>query len=1113
MTPRDSSLDEDPSWYKNAVIYEVHVRSFYDGNADGVGDFQGILEKLDYIEDLGATAIWLLPFYPSPLKDDGYDITDYFNIHSDYGDLKTFRRFLREAHKRGIRIIIEMVLNHTSDKHPWFQKARSSRPGSVWRDYYVWSDTTDRYSDARIIFEDFETSNWTRDPIAKTYYWHRFYSHQPDLNFDSEHVQKAMMRVVDFWLSLGVDGIRLDAVPYLYEREGTNCENLPETHAFLKTLRAHVDSKYKNRMLLAEANQWPEDAAAYFGDGDECHMAFHFPLMPRMFMAVEMEDRFPISDILDQTPKIPAACQWALFLRNHDELTLEMVTDEERDYMYRVYAKDPRAKINLGIRRRLAPLLRNNRRKIELMFMLLFSLPGTPVIYYGDEIGMGDNYYLGDRNGVRTPMQWNPDINAGFSIANPQELYLPVVIDPQYNYEAVNVSNQERDPSSILWWIKQTIALRKKLKAFGNGDLKVLLPGNSKIMAFIRSYKDETVLIIANLSRYPQQAEIDLADWVGFTPEEVLSKNRFRTIERDPYSITLGPHGYYWFLLVQEKAPTCLPIEAELPLITARNWEGLINELNLGKLEEILPGYLGCMGWSVGSGRAIQKARILESLPLSDVSSSYLHIVRLDYAEGLPDLFLLPLSFSSADEAHRLREKYPQSLIAMIHIGSKEGLMYDWVYDGQFRENFLSMILHRRRVKGSHGNLVFNPRKAVRELTEVKGLSSEILKISRNTTCIQFQNRFFLKLYRLPGEEADHELEVSRFLTKHGFANIPAFEAGIEYRRPKSEPLSIGLLQEFVQSESDALNYTMDEAGRFFERLLSRKEEAEKPPAIPESLLGIDAESIPTLVQELLGGVHLEMVQLLGKRTAEMHSTLASSNEANFAPVYFTTIYQRSMYQSMRNSASRTLQSLNRRLNMLPEEARGDALTILASEKKIMSLLRKVTERRLSGTRIRVHGDYNLAQLLYTGKDFFLFGFEGGPEQTMEECKLKRSPILDLANMIVSFYQAAYDALQKHASMRKEDIPLLEPWENLWFMYVSGVFLSSYLKTAADASFLPSDRTEIEILLYVFLLDRSIRMLGTSLEETESPATSIKGVLSFMQSAERELASIIIKKG
>ncbi|HEX2769143.1 MAG TPA: maltose alpha-D-glucosyltransferase, partial [Geobacteraceae bacterium] len=467
MRHEDSILEDNPGWYRDAIIYQVHIKAFADSDADGVGDFRGLIGKLDYLQQLGITAVWLLPFYPSPQRDDGYDIADYYNVNPIYNTLREFKQFLRAAHRRGIRVITELVLNHTSDQHPWFQRARRAKPGSVYRDFYVWSDTTERFREARIIFKDFEKSNWTWDPLAKAYYWHRFYYHQPDLNFDNPKVQSEMLRVIDFWMRMGVDGVRLDAVPYLFEREGTNCENLPETHAFLKRLRSHLDSSFKNRMLLSEANQWPEDAAAYFGDGDESNMAFHFPLMPRMFMAIEMEERFPIVDILDQTPAIPDGCQWAIFLRNHDELTLEMVTDEERDYMYRVYASDPQARINLGIRRRLAPLMENNLRKIELMNIMLFSLPGTPIIYYGDEIGMGDNYYLGDRNGVRTPMQWNPDRNAGFSKASPQKLFLPVILEPEYHYESINVENQDRNPSSLLWWMRRTIAMRKRFKAFG----------------------------------------------------------------------------------------------------------------------------------------------------------------------------------------------------------------------------------------------------------------------------------------------------------------------------------------------------------------------------------------------------------------------------------------------------------------------------------------------------------------------------------------------------------------------------------------------------------------------------------------------------------------------
>lgn len=608
MPKRESYFEDDPLWYKDAVIYELHVKTFFDSADNGVGDFRGLIKKLDYLEGLGVNAIWLLPFYPSPLKDDGYDIANYFSVHQDYGTMRDFKDFLREAHNRGIRVITEIVLNHTSDQHPWFQKSRQAKKGSVWRDFYVWSDSLEKYKDTRIIFKDFETSNWSWDPVAKAYYWHRFYSHQPDLNYDNEHVQKAVTKVIDEWLELGVDGLRLDAVPYLYEREGTNCGNLPETHVFLKKLRAHVDARYKDKIFLAEANQWPEDAVAYFANGDECNMAFHFPLMPRMFMGIWMEDTFPIIDIFEQTPAIPFNCQWALFLRNHDELTLEMVTDEERDYMYRIYAKDPSARINLGIRRRLSPLLRNSIKKIEIMNVLLFSLPGTPIIYYGDEIGMGDNYYLGDRNGVRTPMQWSADRNAGFSRANPQKLYLPIIIDPEYHYEAVNVENQERNNASLLWWMKRVIGMRKRFKAFGRGSIEFLSTDNSKVLAFIRQYEDETLLVLANLSRFAQVVQLDLSRFSGYTPEEVFSRNKFPLIKEAPYVFTLSTYDYFWFLLQKEEEGILMgDILGSIPHMTVRRgWETVFQRKAKEKLEEeVLPSYLAGCRWFGGKGRKI----------------------------------------------------------------------------------------------------------------------------------------------------------------------------------------------------------------------------------------------------------------------------------------------------------------------------------------------------------------------------------------------------------------------------------------------------------------------------------------------------------------------------
>src|SRR2546425_5698316 len=644
-------LDDNPQWYKDAVIYEVHVRAFCDGNSDGIGDFPGLTEKLDFLQDLGVTALWLLPFYPSPLKDDGYDIADYTNIHPDYGTLQDFRLFLREAHRYGIRVITELVINHTSDQHPWFQRAREAPPGSSARNFYVWSDTQDKYQEARIIFKDFELSNWSLDPVAKAYYWHRFYSHQPDLNFDNPEVHKALFDAVDFWLGMGVDGLRLDAVPYLYEREGTNCENLAETHAFLKALRQHVDKKYRNRMLLAEANQWPEDAVPYFGSGDECHMAFHFPVMPRLFMAVHMEDRFPIIDILDQTPAIPENCQWALFLRNHDELTLEMVTDEDRDYMYKVYANDPRARLNLGIRRRLAPLLDNHRAKIELMNGLLFSLPGTPVIYYGDEIGMGDNIYLGDRNGVRTPMQWSGERNAGFSKANPQRLYLPVIIDPQFHYESINVETQQNNPHSLLWWMKRLIALRKRYRAFGRGTISFLYPNNRKVLAFIRRHGGGQLLGVANLSRFVQYVELDLSAFKGMVAVELFGRTPFPPIGDLPYLLTLGPHSFYWFALERPRTEAAVAggmDEPRPPRLQVKGpWQNVFEGEAGAALGAALPALLRARRWFGGKALDIKAATITATIPFEhQAGPARFAFIRVDYVQGAPETYVWPLAFA-----------------------------------------------------------------------------------------------------------------------------------------------------------------------------------------------------------------------------------------------------------------------------------------------------------------------------------------------------------------------------------------------------------------------------------------------------------------------------------
>jgi len=1125
-------LKNDPLWYKDAIIYELHVKTFFDSNGDGIGDFRGLTEKLDYIEDLGITAIWLLPFYPSPLRDDGYDIADYFNVHPDYGTLKDFKEFLREAHRRGLRVITELIVNHTSDQHTWFRRSRQAKLGSHWRNFYVWNDTPDRYKDARIIFKDFETSNWAWDPVAKAYYWHRFYSHQPDLNYDNPQVKKAVSRVLDFWFGMGVDGLRLDAVPYLFEREGTNCENLPETYTFLKELRAHIDKKLENRMLLAEANQWPEDAAAYFGDGDICHMAFHFPLMPRIFIGLQMEDRFPILDILEQTPFIPFPCQWALFLRNHDELTLEMVTDEERDYMYRVYARDPRARINLGIRRRLAPLMDNNRKRIELMNMLLLSLPGTPVIYYGDEIGMGDNYYLGDRNGVRTPMQWSPDRNAGFSKANPQKLYLPIIIDSEYHYEALNVENQQRNPSSLLWWMKRVIALRKRFKSFGRGTLEFLLPDNAKILAFIRKFEEESILVVVNLSRYFQVVEMDLSKYAGCVPEEVASQNRFPVIKESPYVMTLGPHNYLWLLLRKEEEVISIGGERALPeLRTSGNWNRVLEGETLKEFEdEILPNYIKGCRWFGGKGKTIRKVNLVEKIPITkDSDLSHVLLLSVGYTEGTRDLYFLPVSFAltrkgeeSPEEfiveglkvrldydwltikAKLIMEEFPQSIIARLYVGEDEGILYDAAYDSKFRESLLSIISRRKRVKGDKGELVGLQGKRLRELQNGREFPfvSQVLKAEQSNTSILYEDKFYLKLFRNLKEGMNPDREITQFLTeKTYFPFIPPFSGTMEYRRLGSEPISIGLLQGFIQCQGDAWVYTLDALGRYFEQVLSRIKEIQKVPIEVVSLFDTNHASIPPLLRELTEGHYLEMVALLGKRTGEMHLALSSSfGEQDFEPESFSMLYQRSVYQSMRGLTRQVFQLLKKNLRTLPKEVAEKGEVVLTLEDRILDQLKGILQKKFSAMKIRIHGDYHLGQVLFTGKDFVIIDFEGEPARSLSERRIKRSPLRDIAGMIRSFHYATHFALFKEASIRPEDIPVLEPWADLWYRYISGAFLRSYLDTTGKAPFIPEEREEFETMLRAFLLDKAIYELGYELNNRpEWVIIPLKGIKDLLE--------------
>lgn len=1104
MSHSEAKSQEDSLWYKDAIIYEVHVKSFFDSSGDGIGDFRGLIEKLNYLESLGITAIWLLPFYPSPLKDDGYDISDYFEIHPNYGTLNDFKEFLREAHKRGIRVIIELILNHTSDQHLWFQRSRRAKPGSPWRDFYVWSETQEKYKEARIIFKDFENSNWAWDPVAKAYYWHRFYSHQPDLNYDNPRVHEAIFRVIDFWLEMGVDGLRLDAIPYLYEREGTNCENLPETFEFLEKLRTHIDSKFKNRILLAEANQWPEDAVAYFGEGNRCHMAFHFPLMPRFFMAVQMEDRFPIIDIIDQTPLIPESCQWTLFLRNHDELTLEMVTDEERDYMFRIYASDPKARINLGIRRRLAPLLDNDRRKIELMNVLLFSFPGTPIVYYGDEIGMGDNYYLGDRNGVRTPMQWSPDRNAGFSKANPQKLHLPVIIDPEYHYEAVNVENQERNLHSLLWWMKRLIIIRKRFKAFSRGSLEFLYPNNPKILAFIRKYQGEDILVVVNLSRVAQAVELNLSSYVGFVPEDVFSKNKFPIIRETPYVLTLGPYGFYWFLLRKKEKIVSVSQEWVVPKLTVeKSWETLLEGRMKDKLEEILLNYLRNCYWFGGKTLTVQEINILKDIPIPEESTSvHLLIFEVSYTEESPETYLLPISFASKDKAKKIIKEFPHSVIAHLQIDGEEGILYDGVYNEEFRKILFLIISRKKRVKGEWGELVGYTGKMLRRFDKGDSLTSRVLEGELGNTPVTYDEELFLKLYRKLEKGENPEVEIIRVLTeKNRFAHAPRFAGFIEYRSPCGEPMVIGLLEEYVPNEGTFWKKSSDILGQYFENVLSKKTEIQIP-QIPSFPSEIDLSNVPPLFRELVGGFYLEMINLLGKRTGELHLTLSShTEEPKFAPEPFSTLYQRSVYQSIRNQVRKVMRSLDINMQKLPEKIQKEAEEIRSSEKIILEILKKIFQKKMSAMKIRIHDEYNLSEVLYTGKDFIIIDFEGNPTRSPGERRLKRSPLRDVASMIRSFRHVAYSTLLQHASLRPEDIPILEPWVEIWYHYISGVFLRSYLNTVEKAIFVPKEREERENLLKAFILEKEAYELGWELSNSpELVIIPIRGIKQILKS-------------
>ncbi len=1075
-----TGLPPDPRWYQDAIIYEVHVRAFLDSDGNGIGDFRGLTARLDYLRDLGVTAIWVLPFYPSPGKDDGYDISDYTTVNPDYGTLADVRTFIRQAHRRGLRVITELVCNHTSDQHPWFQRARRAAPGSPNRDFYVWSDTPDRYGDARIIFKDFETSNWTWDPVAGAYYWHRFYSHQPDLNFDNPRVHDAIFRAMDHWLDLGVDGLRLDAVPYLYEREGTNCENLPETHRFLKDVRAHVDARYADRMLLAEANQWPEDAVPYFGDGDECQMAFHFPVMPRMFMGLRMEDRFPIVDILAQTPPIPESSQWALFLRNHDELTLEMVTDEERDYMYRVYADDPQARINLGIRRRLAPLLGNNRRRIELMNGLLFSLPGTPVVYYGDEIGMGDNVYLGDRNGVRTPMQWSPDRNAGFSTTNRQRMFLPVITDPEYHYEAVNVDAQQANPHALLWWMRRLIALRKRHQAFGRGTIEFLHPENRKILAFVRQYEDETLLVVANLSRFSHWTHLDLARFDGRVPVELFGSVEFPRIGREPWLTSLGPHSFLWFKLASDPTSASIGTAAAegLPELA---WTGdvasLLDAARAPATTAVLLRWMRARRWFRGKARHEKAVDLVDAIPIPDgPRRATIALLQVTYTDGEPDLYSVPLVARDETEVERLVAEAPQAAIGRLSCaGLPPAILLDGTLVPAFGETLLGLVSGRRRSRALRGELVGAQTRAFQALRgpASERLAPNPLRGEQSNSSTIFGDRLILKLYRALEHGPNPDLEMSQFLTEHGYAYVPAIAGTIEYTRAGSPPATLAMIQAYVANGGDLWSLTHDAVAAF----LDQAQAEEAPPEDDSSAGGLVARSreAPPPIAHRLIGAYLETARLLGTRTGQLHLALASDrNDRSFAPEPIAPFHQRALYQSIRSNAAESLSLLERRRDTLPEHLRPAADRVLGLGRVMDARLRPLLEHRIGGMQIRIHGDYHLGQVLHTGRDIAIIDFEGEPARPLSERRLKRPALTDVAGMVRSFHYAVFAALIEREAM--DEAPgsvLLRRWARFWYGWVAATFLRGYRDTTDGAPFLPPDEEGMTILLDALVLAKA----------------------------------------
>jgi maltose alpha-D-glucosyltransferase/alpha-amylase len=1065
----------DHLWYRDAIFYQLHVKAFFDSDNDGMGDFRGLTQKLDYVQALGVDTLWLLPFYPSPLKDDGYDIADYRAIHPSYGSLRDFRAFVRAAHERGLKVVTELVVNHTSDQHPWFRRARLAPRGSLARNYYVWSDDNGRYSGTRIIFTDTEKSNWAWDEQAGQFYWHRFFSHQPDLNFDNPRVVREIIAVMRFWLDMGVDGMRLDAVPYLCEREGTNNENLPETHAILKQLRRALDESHPGRMFLAEANQWPEDVLPYFGAGDECHMAFHFPLMPRMYMAIAREDRHPITDIMRQTPDIPDNCQWAVFLRNHDELTLEMVTDRERDYLWATYAADRRARINLGIRRRLAPLMENDRRKIELLNSLLFSMPGTPIIYYGDEIGMGDNIFLGDRNGVRTPMQWSEDRNGGFSRADPACLFLPANQDPVYGFEAVNVEAQTRSPSSLLNWMKRMIAIRRGRKCFGRGSLKFLYPSNRKILAFLRAFEDETVLCVCNLSRAAQGVELNLSAFRGRVPVELTGQSAFPPIGELPYFLTLPGYGFYWFWLSGETEPPAWHVDfpgtiSELVTIVMRDgFSSVLAGPGRRLLEqEVLPPYLQLRRWFADKDVGLDGVELLRWVEMATSRGNWLIAhVGVRRADGRLSRYLLPMARGWGEGGEEAAHAAPGGYtLARLRTGPRVGALCDAFCDDDFLVALLEVMRTGAVLPGAEGNLVGHATGALARVQLPERPDIQRIGVEQSNNSAIIGDAVVLKLIRRPQPgAANPEVEMGRYLTETSpFANTPPLLGWLEWNDGAAGMSVVAIAHGFVRNQGDAWEWMLSHLARYLD----------------EAAL-LPAEEQAAALSEMLA-----LAATIGRRTAEMHRALAHpGTDPDFGADPVEAEDLALWHGRAQDQARQALDAVAG--STLPE-----ALWLAGHAENVLAALAARLPALPFGRRIRIHGDYHVID------------FEGEPIRALSARRSKDSPLRDVAGILRSFDYAGQTAMTRLVAARPESPAPLEAVMRDWHERMAQTFLETYLAVvAAEGDPLGLAGPDTRRLLGLFVMEKACyEIVYEAAHRPSWLATPIRGLITLVTSDE-----------